>query len=493
MIASTPDLTLATVNPAHLGVLDQARADATPDAELVASVKQHGILQPPTVAWNDDQDGYVIVTGHRRVGAAIQAGLTEITVIVRHGALADEALKLEQQIVENERRKGLTARELAQGYQKLQLFGRTPEEIAREIAEKPERVRAGLKIIASEKTSTLVEQEPSIDFEQAAIIAEFDEHPKLQKKLIETATTRPENFRRDVESAHQEARFNVVMAELRKQLEDEDTPLADVVTYDSTWWTGKSANQQSGRVLSRLGITVHEHRDCPGHAAIIHRAGPYYVDLPTGPEILYVCTDWEANGHQVPDRVVEKTPEQLEREAEWARQDEKRRKQRELVDANTRARRAWIHAHLTTGRLRPAAAHFDLMALALAAQIRWSDWVPSGIALDLLTGETLENGATRDSDEALAAIVDDPAIPNLRIIIATAIATFESSPTAPETIPYWGFLESQGYQLTDTDREHLAAATAALAEETGDVDIDEDEEAGERTTRRNAPPAPKPS
>lgn len=470
---STPTIRIETVNPADLGVLDQARADATPDDQLVASVKRYGIMQPPTVAFDPEHGGYVIVMGHRRVGAAIAAGLTEITVLVRDTDVDHDAVKLEQQIVENERRKGLTAAELAQGYQKLQLFGRTPEDIARELAEKPDRVRAGLRIVASKTAAALIDEEPSIDFEQAAIIAEFDEHPKLQKKLIETATTRPENFRRDVETTRAEAVLAAKVAELKQHLKEEGTTLIETLTYGGAdWWSGKGVSGGPARTLPRLGIEPDAHRDCPGHAAIIEGASPY---SPNGAKIVYVCTDWRANGHVEPERVVEKTPEQLGREAEWARADEERRQRRELINANTRARREWIHGYLITGRLRPTATHFDIMAAALQAEIVWRNGAQHGIILELLTGKPRDRTSWEADENDLVANITDPAISNLRIILAAALAVFEGMLEAPLCDRYWTFLEDQGYPLTDTDREHLARAQQATAEEAAESDIDDAE------------------
>lgn len=467
--AAPTQLQILTVDPATLTVRDQAREDATPDAELIASVRQHGIIQPPVV--EPHEDGYAIVTGHRRVGAAIAAGMDAITVVVRDTPLDSEALTLEQQIVENERRRSLTAKDLATGYKKLSLFGLRPEDIAAGLGEKPAKVRAGLKITESKTAAELVEQEPAIDFEQAAIIAEFDAHPKLQRKLVETATTRPENFNRDVDWTRGEARLAERVAELKAQLDAEDTPVADVVVYESSWWNGKGVGTGKGRTLDRLGIPVDEHRDCPGHAAIIHRASTYYLgDSEHGIGVLYVCTDWQGNGHDEDSGTArEKTPEELEQEAEWERERAARAERQQLEQANTRARRTWIHGYLTTGRLRPTAAHFDLMAEALAAQIRWYENPEPAIVMELLTGQGAGDQARRDdAEQALADLVDDPATPNLRILVAVALATFEEAPARATGAKYFAFLEDQGYTLTDTDREHLTAAISALAAENAD-------------------------
>lgn len=482
--AVVEELTLLHVDPRTLGVRDQARADATPDDELVKSVRRHGIMQPPTVMLDADTDGYVILMGHRRVGAAIAAGLTDITVILRPGDDADEVLNLETQIVENERRKALTAAEVTQGYKKLELFGKTPADIAAELGEKPEKIRAGLKINASAAAAQLVTEEPSIDFEQAAIIAEFDEHPKLQQKLIDTATTNPANFQRDVENSRTQREVDSRVAKLKEQLDADNVPLADVVNYGAEWWSGKGVGPGKGRTLDRLGISLEEHADCPGHAAIIRNAQSYYLAQQPSSWLLYVCTDWEANGHSGTATAAAKTPEELEREAErlerqaeWERQQDERAARQELIDANTRARHTWLHGYLTTGRLRPTAAHFDVMAEAFSLQMASSEWAPIHITLELLTGEPVKAVYHDDSNElaltALTALIDDPAIPNLRVIVATAIATFEDGLQTPQAVKYFEALQSWGYTLTDTDREHLTQAEAALAAAIAGPDADD--------------------
>jgi ParB/RepB/Spo0J family partition protein len=484
MKTATPELTLMQIDPRTLGVRDQARADATPDDELVASIKRHGIMQPPTVMLDADIDQYVILVGHRRVGGAIAAGLDEITVIVRPGDDADEVLKLEQQIIENERRKALSARELAQGFKKLELFGKTPADIARELGEKPERVKAGLKITASAAAAQLVDEDPSIDFEQAAIIAEFEDHPKLQQKLIETATTNPANFKRDVETQRTQREVDARINTLKAQLDADDVPLADVVSYETAgYWSGKGAGPGKGRTLDRLGIRPEEHLDCPGHAAVIHKAQAYHLAAKPSTWLMYVCTDWEGNGH-AQTTVTEKTAEQLAQEAEFERERAERRARQELVNANTRARRTWLHGYLNTGRLRPTAAHFDLMADALALQIHGRQPAPAHITLELLGGEPVEQRwwhQTDSNDSALIALIAQAATPNLRIIIANALATFEHAIDEPEVIPYLEALAEFGYELTDTDREHIAAAEELLAEEEalGGPEYDTDNENGD--------------
>ncbi|MEV8269127.1 ParB N-terminal domain-containing protein [Microbacterium oleivorans] len=480
-------LEFAVVDPAKLNVRDQAREDATPDQGLIDSVKAHGIIQPPVVEDDGDGDGYTIVTGHRRVGAAIVAGLRRITVIVRPHGTASEALTLEQQIVENERRKGLTASDLAAGYQKLSLFGLRPEDIAAGLGEKPERIRAGLKIRTSTTASDLVEQEPSIDFAQAAAIAEFDDHPKIQKRLVETATTRPENFARDVEAAQAERAVAEKLAAIKTALADSDVPFIESFTYGMHNWTKKGGMYGGpGSEIDRLAdpstpdvqLTPETHAGCPGRGAYVARASAYYLDKEAegqAPfEVVHVCTDWEANGHtkwQRPE--ADKTPEELEQEAEhqrrteeWAQQNAARQEAQRIIDANTRARRNWIHDHLTTGRLRPAAAHFDILAAALGAQVRYQDGPDANVTMEILAGEVRarDTWSAQPNATELVTIITTHQAPSLRVALAAAFAALEDHIDSGEGVAYFDALTALGYTLTDTDREHIERAEADLAE-----------------------------
>lgn len=475
-------LELITVAPAALGVRDQAREDATPDEQLIASVRQHGIIQPPVVELDPETGGHVIVTGHRRVGAAIAAGLTAITCILRPTPLDGEAVTLEQQIVENERRKQLSAKDLAAGYEKLTLFGLRPEDIAAGLGESTTRVRAGLKINTSKAAAELVEAEPSIDFEQAAIIAEFDEHPKLQKSLIETATSRPENFQRDAARARTDREVEIRVTALKELLREKGVKIAEVLAYAADWWTGKG----NGRTLDRLNIPVEEHTACPGHAAIIHKAQSYHLNEQPSEWIMYVCTDWQDNGHEIASRTPAEstlTPEELEARAEQDRERERvaaeRAERQALITANTTARHDWIHQHLTTGRLRPTAPHFDLQAHALAAQVEQAEGAPVPLTLTLLTGTVHEHDwRTSVNEDELVALATDPATPSLRVILANAFAALEDATHTRFGVKYFTLLEALGYTLTDTDKEHRDTAinseAAWLADQAGEPLTDDD-------------------
>lgn len=83
-------------------------------AELTASIKMHGVLQPIVVT--PKKGGYQIVAGERRFRAAKRAGLLKIPALVR--TLNDQH-KLELSLIENIQRRDLNVMETATAYLKL--------------------------------------------------------------------------------------------------------------------------------------------------------------------------------------------------------------------------------------------------------------------------------------------------------------------------------------------------------------------------------------
>lgn len=95
--------------------------------ELVASIKNIGILQPPVVRKVADNK-YELIMGERRFRAAKIAGLTKIPVIVRQ--TPDNEL-LREALIENIHRSQLNALEEGAAYSQLLTdFGCTHEELA---------------------------------------------------------------------------------------------------------------------------------------------------------------------------------------------------------------------------------------------------------------------------------------------------------------------------------------------------------------------------
>lgn len=102
-------------------------------AELAASIKEHGVLQPIVVT-PADSGRFTIVAGERRYRAAGLVGLKTIPALVR---TLSAQHKLELSLIENLQRRDLTAIETATAYLKLRdQFNLTLEQIGERVGGK---------------------------------------------------------------------------------------------------------------------------------------------------------------------------------------------------------------------------------------------------------------------------------------------------------------------------------------------------------------------
>ena len=112
-------------------------------ADLVRSVRQHGVLQPIVV--RPVRDRFEVVAGERRWRAAETAGLEAIPAVVM--ALTDQEA-LELALVENLQREDLNSMERARAYRRLNDdFGLTQEQIADRVGKSQPSVANALRLL----------------------------------------------------------------------------------------------------------------------------------------------------------------------------------------------------------------------------------------------------------------------------------------------------------------------------------------------------------
>ncbi len=112
-------------------------------ADLTASVKEHGVLQPLLV--RPDGDGFELIAGERRLRASTAAGLTKVPVIVMNATDGDS---LELALIENLQRENLNVLEEAEGYRELAVeFNLTQEEIADRVGKARASITNALRLL----------------------------------------------------------------------------------------------------------------------------------------------------------------------------------------------------------------------------------------------------------------------------------------------------------------------------------------------------------
>ncbi len=151
-------------------------------AELAASVKANGVLQPILV--RPFQGGYQLIAGERRFRAAQKAGLASIPALVRQ--VTDEQL-FEWSLVENIHRRDLNAVERAKAYQRyVAAFSLTQAEAAERLGEDRSVIANYLRLLdlPDEIRQMLVDGRLTMGHARAILALPTDE---LRRKLANRA------------------------------------------------------------------------------------------------------------------------------------------------------------------------------------------------------------------------------------------------------------------------------------------------------------------
>jgi ParB family chromosome partitioning protein len=132
---------LATIVPSPL----QPRKNFAPEAlaELVESIRQHGIIQPLVV--RNVGGKHELIAGERRWRAAQEAGLAQVPIITR---VATDLEVLELSLIENLQRADLNPIEEAQAYARLaNEFGMRQEDIAQKVGRSRAAVANSMRLL----------------------------------------------------------------------------------------------------------------------------------------------------------------------------------------------------------------------------------------------------------------------------------------------------------------------------------------------------------
>jgi len=156
--------------------------------ELVASIKEHGIIQPLIARKRGDH--FELIAGERRWRAAQRAGLTEAPVIVRE---ASDQEVLELALIENLQREDLNPIEEARAFSRLAgEFHLRQEDIAQKVGKSRAAVANSMRLLdLHEQVQTWLTQE-RISVGHAKVLLSLkaqDEQALLAEEIIRRSLT----------------------------------------------------------------------------------------------------------------------------------------------------------------------------------------------------------------------------------------------------------------------------------------------------------------
>ncbi|GAB4294329.1 MAG: ParB/RepB/Spo0J family partition protein [Myxococcota bacterium] len=155
-------------------------------SELAESIRRYGVLQPLLVRREGER--FVLVTGERRLRAAIAAGLKTVPVIEGDEKSAEKSLRIA--LVENIQRVDLNPVEEARAFAELQeKHNLTQEQIAAEVGKSRPYIANALRLLKLSADILRLLSVGALSTGHAKVLLELDDE-NLQKRLAETAANK---------------------------------------------------------------------------------------------------------------------------------------------------------------------------------------------------------------------------------------------------------------------------------------------------------------
>lgn len=160
----------------------QPRKNIGDISDLVASISEHGLIQPLVVE-SVDSKGFRLIAGERRFHACKEAGLDVVPAIVR---TVQDQQRLEIQLIENLHRKDLDPFEEASAYKRLiEEFNLTQEQVAKRVGKSRTRITETLSLnrIPDEVRKECLAPDIPIAKETLFLVARQDDTEKMHALL----------------------------------------------------------------------------------------------------------------------------------------------------------------------------------------------------------------------------------------------------------------------------------------------------------------------
>jgi ParB family chromosome partitioning protein len=322
----------------HLGRIHvhphNPRHDAVADDELIASIRDQGLIHDLVVAPHPDREGdYILIDGHRRFDGLTKAGYTYAPAKIRLDLL-DEADQIAAMLA-TIRRQDLTPIEEAEGFDLLAELGWTVDQIAAATGRSASTVKARRKLTSLKPTFQEQVSAGQVTLDDAIHLAALPE--KEQKRLEKLpATQLPYELKRSQARVEQQRRVDKEIKDLTKLGATEQK-----MPKGGYYWN-LTAEKNGMTPLGNLPLFLRE--------ADRHEGGCLgWLDTGTAqyPGISLVCTDVPRHDDEIAAhhaevaaaRTEEEKARDAEREARAAEEESKRVAREEAAESRRVAAR----------------------------------------------------------------------------------------------------------------------------------------------------------
>lgn len=339
------------IDPTLLQAGSNIRADLRVGPEFVETIAGLGVLKDidvyPTLT------GLVVLDGHRRHRAAIEAGLE--TVPVRIVDVANDLDRIGLQLTENDEHAHTSTVDRARAINQLVLMGLPASELRKRGVKASEATLARRVANASQEVADLGES-ASLGLDDLAKIAEAeaDLPEDIAGMVVEEIRDAPGKIDHFLERARDEARRRRVYEDAVLELRQQGVK---VIREDEFYDGFPKSNQFLWNLVDEYGNSVEPHDNCPGNVAYVSVIGSGdYTNVQT----RFVCMDYASHGHFTrEDRA--RTTQEADRAA--------------TIEANRQAaqegevRRAWIKDVLLKRPLPKDTALLEMPVIYNQAQV----------------------------------------------------------------------------------------------------------------------------
>lgn len=268
------------IDPHVLEFEDNVRDYVELDKDFLDSLRELGVIVP-ILAVRDTEGRTFVREGQCRTLGAREVGLTSVPVYVLPADMTDTDTatveRIVQQMVANDRRRGLTNAQRARAIQQMLDTGMSATKVSKKLSMRREAVKAaGAAAKSSIALSAL--DDGQLDFEQAEVLTEFEDDPDAVERLVRAARHGGQNFEHTVSTLRSQRALDALFVEAEKRYTDSGF----TVLEDRPRWSDPAVISLE-YLRTPEGESVAE--DCekqPAHWAVYLTEDYAYFDVETG-------------------------------------------------------------------------------------------------------------------------------------------------------------------------------------------------------------------